>query len=372
MTPTSGKRAIERVRRAIRHAAARSSFLEPGKRLVVGLSGGQDSSCLLHALALTLAHVRTAHGIDLVAAHVDHALRPTSAEDAVRVVELARSLGVRTVVRRVDVGRYRRERFPGASLQEAARAARYHTLESLRQDVGAGALVLAHTADDQAETLLLNLLRGTGLTGLAGMSLEDRLDPSRLGPPPVEIGGTASAFTVVRPLLRVERRTTLAYCQETGLAYIEDLSNSSRAYTRNRVRLDLLPRLERFNPAIRAGLARLSDLAAEELTALDWFARDLHDRLAHADGRAAVRYPLSEWRRLPRGVQRRLLRMGIEQLAGGLAGVPAAPVEDALDLLQAGASGRFYHLPRGLEVHVQRGTFRLQRRPPSIERETGG
>ncbi len=196
------------VKRALRDVAARlSDLFRPDTRVVVAVSGGQDSTCLLHALS------RLRDRPDLVAACIDHGLRPESASEAATVADRARALGISGLVRRVDVAAYREEHGPLA-LQHAARIVRYEALASVVAEVGAQAVLVGHTADDQAETVLLHLLRGTGLTGLSGMRLDDQLDPARLGPVPAELLGQplAAPLRVVRPLLRVPRATTLAYC----------------------------------------------------------------------------------------------------------------------------------------------------------------
>ena len=321
---------------ALRHATARlPDLLVPGPRLVVAYSGGQDSTCLLHALA--------ERGLDLIAAHVDHGLRPESAADAARVAENAARLGVECRVVRVDVAK------TGRGVQAAARAARYRALVDIVGDEQARALLMAHTADDQAETVLLNLLRGAGLAGLAGMRLAEYLPPpaarSSEGPP----SGRGS-LRVARPLLRVERRSTLAYCQELGLPVVEDASNRSRIYTRNRVRLDLLPALEAFNPAIRRVLARLADLAAEDEAALAAHVQAVHEQLVRPAEPDARAYDLQGWRAQPRGVQRRLLRLALGKLLGTVVDVPASPIEDALDLLASSHGQHTYHLPGGVEL----------------------
>jgi tRNA(Ile)-lysidine synthase len=150
------------------------------------------------------------------------------------------------------------------------------------------------------------------------------------------------------------RSTTLAYCAEFGLSVVEDASNQSRAYTRNRVRLDVLPALERFNPRIRAVLARTADLAADDVAALDAIIGALLSRLSRADG-----YDLRLWRDQPRAIQRRLLRRALELVVGDLADVRAAPIEDALELLQFGTSGQTYHLPHGVELRIAADRFHL-------------
>jgi tRNA(Ile)-lysidine synthetase-like protein len=335
-------------------AAARlPEVFTPGSRLVVAYSGGQDSTCLLHALA------RARLGLDIVAAHVDHGLRADSAADAERVADLARALGVAVEVRRVDVGGYRKT-LPGWSVQQAARAARYQVLATVASSHAARAVLVAHTADDQAETLLINLFRGAGLLGLAGMRMDETIRPARLGPALPELGALPDAVRLVRPLLMVTRATTMAYCTELGLPLVEDASNLSRAYTRNRVRLDLMPVLEGFNPAIRTVLARTADLAAEEVAALDALVDELHARLARAPAPDVLEYDLRPWRAQPRALQRRLLRRGVESLVGGLIDVRAAPIDDALDVLRSAAQSPTYHLPYGVELRVVPPAFTLR------------
>ncbi|MCA1646912.1 MAG: tRNA lysidine(34) synthetase TilS [Chloroflexi bacterium] len=348
------------VERGLRAAAARlPDLFAPGTRLVVGFSGGQDSTCLVHALA----HSRL--GLDVVAAHVDHGLRADSAEAARAVAQAGAAMGVSVAIHRVDLATYHR-RLPGWSVQQAARAARYQVLAAVAQKTQAAAVLVAHTADDQAETLLINLLRGTGLVGLAGMRMDERIDLRRLGPALMLPEGDAHAahapevMRLTRPLLSTSRATTLAYCTEVGLVLVEDPSNQSRTYTRNRVRLDLLPALERYNPAIRAVLARTADLAAEDVALLDALVDEVHLRLARNPAPELVEYDLRLWQAQPRGLQRRLLRRGLESLVGGLVDVRAAPIEDALDVLHAGTAARTYHLPYGVELCLRAESFVLR------------
>jgi tRNA(Ile)-lysidine synthase len=335
----------------VRSAAARlPDLFAPGTRLVVGFSGGQDSTCLLHALANS--HKR----LELTAVHVDHALKAESAEAAQRAAQSAARIGVPCDVIRVDVAAYR-ENMHGWSVQQAARSARYQALASSVARQQAKALVVGHTADDQAETLLLNLVRGTGLSGLAAMRMDQTLELARLGPPVAELLAAPSTVRVARPLLTVTRGTTLAYCAQSGQLenLVEDASNQNRVYTRNRVRLDLLPALEQFNPAIRKVLARTADLAAEDVAALDAVAAELQVTLG-PNGH----YDLARWRAQPRAVQRRLLRLGLQSLVGILVDVPDAPIEDALDLLASAQPRQAYHMPYGIELCVDADAFTLR------------
>ena len=179
-----------------------------GAPVVVACSGGPDSLALLILAADA--------GLDPVAVHVDHGLRPESGLDADVVRDAARRLGVRARFLRVDVA-------PGGNLEARARDARYAALESARGELGATAVLVAHTADDQAETVLLNLLRGSGARGLSGMR-------SRRG-------------QIVRPLLGARRADVHAVCVERGFAPVVDPTNATRVHRRNWVRLDALPAL---------------------------------------------------------------------------------------------------------------------------------
>jgi tRNA(Ile)-lysidine synthase len=355
--------ASDTVRRALKTSAARlPDLFAPRTRLVVGFSGGQDSTCLLHALHRM--------DLDVVGAHVDHALRADSAADAERVTALGKEMGIPVEVTRVDVAAYH-SGLPGWSVQQAARSARYQALALVAKKQNSAAVVVAHTADDQAETVLLNLLRGSGLSGLAAMPMDDVVDIAHFGPHVAELPHAPQKLRLARPLLRVARPTTLAYCAEFGLSVVEDASNQSRTFTRNRVRLDLLPALERFNPAIRTVLARTADLAAEDIAALDALVDALHAGLARRTAPGVLAYELSIWRAQPRGMQRRLLRRGLESLLGGLVDVRAAPIDDALDLLQSGTPSQTYHLPYGVELCVESDIFLLRRHGRARQRNQG-
>jgi tRNA(Ile)-lysidine synthetase-like protein len=348
----------------VRAACARlPDLFAPRTPLAVAFSGGQDSSCLLHVLG--------GHDLDLLAVHVDHGLRPDSAADARRALELATAMGAAAEVVTVDVASYRQRQ----SVQQAARAARYQALGAVARKAGARALLVAHTADDQAETVLLNLVRGSGLRGLAGMRIDETIDLQRLGPAVPSLTDVPARVRVARPLLKVGRATTLAYCAEAGLSLIADPSNLSRVYTRNRVRLDLLPALERFNPAIRDVLSRTAELAADDDAALEQVVTELHAVLVRRSAPDVLEYDLPTWRAQPRGLQRRLLRHALGTLLGTLVDVPAAPIDDALDLLRSSQPGQAYHLPYGVELVTYSATFALyvhgRARPRSSSKSRG-
>ncbi len=237
--------------------------------VLLAVSGGADSVALLRAMAA----LKTDGPGRLVAAHLNHQLRPVEAEaDEALVVELCRRLGVACETGRIELDLAGPDGRDG--VEAAARRARYRFLEATAARLGARFVVTAHTADDQAETILHRIVRGTGIGGLSGMARARPLGPA----------------TLIRPLLAVRRAELLVYLAELGQSYREDSSNRDTSYTRNRIRHELLPRLaEQFNAGVVDALLRLGSLAGEVQTVIDALAGQLADRCVCQQRPSAVR-----------------------------------------------------------------------------------
>ena len=302
-----------------------------GQTVVAGLSGGPDSVAMLDALLL----LAPAHGLGVVAAHLDHGLRPGSKDDAAFCREACRRLGV--ILREGSADVPARARRDGGGQEEAAREERYAFLRGVKGREEAAAIAVAHTRDDQAETLLLRLLRGAGRRGLGAMR-------ERSG-------------DLWRPLLAASRAEVLDHLRVRGLAWREDPTNADPSFLRNRVRAELLPYLEaRLNPSARQTLARAAALLAEEDDLLAELADALWARVARPDGPAVLlaREALAS---APRALARRALRRALQE-TGGLKGVGHGHVEKLMTLA-VGASGRRLPLPGGREAFVRFGQIRI-------------
>lgn len=273
--------------------------LRPGEPLVVGFSGGPDSAAMLHALH---AHAHVA-GWPLVAAHLDHALRPGSSEDAAAAGRVAAGYGVPFVSERVDVGAL--AAVAQESIEAAARQARYAFLFRVAQQYGAQAVLVAHTADDQAETLLMHLLRGAGPQGMQSM-------PSYWLPNP-----WSQAIALVRPLLAASRQQVLDYCEQHALQPLHDPSNSSPAFFRNRVRHELLPLMEQLAPGVKGRLAQTAALHAAEGELLASAAEAAWRRSLAAAGRGYICLQRAALAAEPLALQRRVLQRAAGQLRPG-------------------------------------------------------
>ncbi|HEX6655507.1 MAG TPA: tRNA lysidine(34) synthetase TilS [Candidatus Limnocylindria bacterium] len=298
----------------------------PDAQLVLAISGGPDSTALLHGAAHLVAD--GTRQWRLLVAHLDHGLRPDSEADASHVAQMAATLGLPSRRERVDVAALARAE--GRSIEDAGRQARYRFLERIADDVGPAALIAtAHTADDVAETILLRIARGSGLRGLRGI-------PSRRG-------------RVVRPLLGERRERMRAALDAAGIPYLADPSNEDPAAAdRNRVRLEVLPALEKLNPRAVDALLRLSGLAAADDEALDAVAAAELARRHGPDG--------LDWRHPPaRAIGRRVIRLLAAEPAPG-----AERIEAVLDAAEGPRGGLTIELGGGRQVSVRERTIRVE------------
>ncbi len=329
----------------INSTIASHGLLPPGSTLVVAVSGGADSIALLDALR----QLAPAQRWQLHVAHVNHRLRGAESDaDADFVAQCAARAGLPCTVDSIDVARAQQDH---ASPENTARRLRYRQLADIARKVGARYIVLAHHEDDQAETVLLHLLRGSGLAGLAGMRyaspllLDEGMTDTASGiqdykPPD-------STITLVRPLLNVSRADLRAYCARRGLSYREDSSNETTTPQRNWLRHEVLPLLETRYPAVARALARAAHVLAADHAYLTATAEDWLDRHAQqcADG---VLFAHAEWRALPLALQTAVLRCAVCRVAGHTQGLEHAHVADARKTLQAGTTGVASALPDGL------------------------
>jgi len=313
--------------------------------LVVGVSGGADSVCLLHILA----RWRRELGIRLHVAHLNHQLRGIESEaDAEYVSDLAGSLDIPITIDKQDVAAYRTER--NCSIEEAARELRYAFFAQVVREVGAHRIAIGHTRDDQVETVLMHILRGTGITGLCGLASCSPMayDNQQMSLPASHpsLRSKRSNLLVIRPLLDITREETASYCQQHKLAPRVDSSNLSPSFFRNRLRLHLLPMLRQYNPSIDQALLRLADIAKEDIGFVEQQASGLWDEVARQENNT-IYLDKKQIAGLPIALQRQLLRAAVTKLAGDVRDIEATHIEAARSLLSKQPSKRV-SLPHGL------------------------
>jgi len=313
----------------------------PGHHLLVAVSGGPDSVALLSLLYRLARSWR----LTLTAVHCNYGLRGAESDgDESFVNTFCRERQLSLVIHRPMLVK-RRQR---SSLQAAARDARYDFMKQLAHEVGADCIAVGHTANDQAETLLMWMLRGTGMAGLAGMSYarEDR---------------------IIRPLLAATREEIVAYLDHEGLTYRRDSSNEKPLYHRNRIRRELLPVITRLAPAAVRVLQRQADLLHEDEHFLEGVTGDLVRTLVSHDSRGVQRVDRQAFIELPVALQRRLVRAVLRTYDEEGRASSIRVVESVRRVLLKGRSGARLSLKQAL-VTLDQGSMRFS---PTIGKDPG-
>ena len=310
------------------------------RQLLVAVSGGPDSVCLLHILV----RLQEELNMKLHVAHLNHQLRGVESEaDAQYVSHLAHQLGIPATIEARDVKAYQaRQRI---SLEEAAREVRYTFLAEVAKSTGTDCVAAGHTTDDHIETILMHLIRGTGTRGLRGLQPSSRWQSSD------------NSLTVIRPLLQVSRQETADYCQNHQLKPRFDISNLSLSPLRNRIRRQLLPQLQSYNPRVSEALLRTARIAGDDLTVLDKEVARLWDSLVQRQGDTII-LDKEKFLELPSALQRHLLRAAIEGILGNLKDIEARHIEEVMAALTKPA-GRRLNLPRGLAFSIEYNRYLL-------------
>jgi tRNA(Ile)-lysidine synthase len=332
-------------------ARARAAGFTAHDRIVVGFSGGRDSL----ALAAALRWVRASLGVEPVLVHVDHRLRASSGEEAVRAAQLAESLNLDFEA--VAVSAPPTDVHSGVGVEEAARRERYRNLFAVARRCGARAVATAHHRGDQAETVLLHLLRGGGVHGAAAMA-ERSPTPFPMPDPTHDISqeNSTSGVWLWRPLLNEPREVIDAYVAKLSPAPVEDPSNEDTTLRRNAVRHKVLPVLETHFPGAAAALSRYAALAAEDDRALEAIALSYLREGVDPGGRLAVA-PL---RAQPAAIQRRVIRRWLAEVTG-LSELSAERTDAVLLLGQSGRGGTALEIGEGWTVRLERGMLRAER-----------
>ena len=310
---------------AARDAITRYSMLEGGETILVAVSGGPDSTCLLDVMS----RLATQEGYELIVAHVDHGLSESSEEIANRVAKMGAEAGY-------DVHVARARDLAGPNLHARAREFRYSFFETIAQETGATKIATGHTMDDRVETTLARLVHGASTEGLAGI-------------PP-------SAGARIRPLITTRRVRTRAYCEENDLSFVEDPSNDDERFDRAVIRSHLIPFIEeRWGEGATSAIAAATDDLRDDAEALATMADRLYKDLARGEEGSLVlaRKPLEE---MPRALRRRMLERAVGPVRDRSGGIDA--VMRALD---EGGSGQRFAVASGIEVTLSRDEVRLFR-----------
>jgi len=341
----------------VRDTITSHNMLRYGDRVVVGVSAGPDSVCLLHVLH----QFRDELKLNLHALYIDHGLRPDETPAEIEFCKkMCEGSSVRFIVKAIDVTTYAK----GCNLnkQDAARELRYRAFEEAAFEIKADKIALGHNADDQIETFFMRIFRGSGPKGLSGI-------------PPVR-------GKIIRPLIEVERWEIEKFLEEDRVNYIVDSSNLKEDYLRNKIRLSFLPEVKKINPDIIETMSRTMEIFREEEKFFDILVTKTLMKLISRKTAAHIELFLSPMESMEKVILRRVLRRAIDETKG-LRGIGFAHIEDIMDLIRQGRHGDRLYLPKGLraiknyatlvmtsETPVKIGTYGLDVPGEVVIRET--
>jgi tRNA(Ile)-lysidine synthase len=323
---------------AVRRSISKFSMLSGGETVLVGLSGGPDSTCL----AMVLKELSPELSLSVRTLYVDHGLRPEETPGEIRFArELSAGLDMPFSVRNVEAGPFAREH--GLSIQEAARRLRLAALEEEARETGSRLIALGHNLDDQAETMVMRFLRGSGPTGLAGIA-------------PVR-------GQFIRPLIETERKDIEAFLSRRQVVPIRDPSNLKLDYLRNRLRVQVMPLLREINPDLSRTLAHTAEVFREEERYFSILVTKALMKLISRKTDTSIELFLAPLEAMEKVILRRVLRRAIDETRG-LRGIGFPHVEDIITLLKEGLPGDRVHLPGGVRVIKKYSTVLLTSEEP--------
>jgi tRNA(Ile)-lysidine synthase len=317
----------------------KNDMLRGGEKVLIGLSGGADSVCLLHVLSL----LRDRLNLDPIALYIDHGLRPHETGEEIEFCShLSEGLSVDFQNTSIDVKTYAQEH--GYGIQEAARELRYMTFERVASNIGAEKIALGHTIDDQLETFFMRIFRGSGPKGLSGI-------------PPVR-------GMIIRPLLDVEREDIEQYLKGERVRFIMDSSNLKKDYLRNRLRIVLIPEMKKIAPHIAQSIARMADILREEEKYFEIIIAKTLMRLISRKTDARIELFLSPLEAMDIVILRRVLRKALAETRG-LKGIEFIHIESIIQLVKHGRQGDRLHLPGGIRAIKDYATLVLTSEIPA-------
>lgn len=303
----------------------RENLISKNDKIIIALSGGPDSVCLLHVLN----KLSKQEGFTLYAAHLNHQIRGTAAhKDALYAMDLCAELGIRYFVKSLDVPTYCKEK--KLTLEEGARILRYEMLFELKGELAADKIAVAHNLDDQAETVIMRIMRGTGLTGLKGMEYK-RPDG------------------IIRPLMDVLKKDIEKYCQLNKLHPRIDHTNLEDEYTRNKIRIHLLPYIQReYAPNIKEALSRMANGLREDSLFIENIADQKFAEIAALIDADTVRIDLDLLESEDVVITKRIIRNAYKHIEGSYNGLEAVHLDDVIELMQNQRKNAKINLPKGI------------------------
>ncbi len=311
----------------IKKTITKYNLIENGDKIVVGVSGGPDSMTLLNILL----KIKEEYSLEIYVAHINHMIRENAKIDEEYVENYCLKNNIECFIKRANVIEKSKQEKKG--LEEIGREIRYNFFEEVLKNKNANKIAIAHNLNDRAETIIMNLIRGTGPSGLKG--IEEKRDK------------------YIRPLLEIPRKEIEEYCKENKINPRHDESNDDTTYTRNKIRNIVIPYLkDEFNPNIINGIIRLSDIIKEEQEYMNNQVKEAYDEIIIKEEKE-ICYDLKKFNNEDKVIQKRLILMGIEKIFGSSKGIEKINIEDIIKLCNNNIGNKFLKPNQRTKIEIK-------------------
>lgn len=305
------------------------NLIEANDKIVLGVSGGPDSLFMLDILNKLKEKLK----IKLIVAHINHKIRKEADEEEQFVKEFCKKINVEFYSKRIEVEKYANNNKIG--IEEAGRKIRYEFFEEVCKVVGANKIAVAHNKNDKVETMIMHVLRGSGISGLQGIQPKTN-------------------NKIIRPIIEIERKDIEKYCEEENLQPRIDKSNYDNTYTRNKIRNVVIPYInEEFNPNFIETMTRLSELITEENTFLNKLTETEYNKILIQKKDEEILLDLKKFNGLDNIIKKRIILYTVSQLRGGSQGIEKIHIEDIVKLCQNNIGNKFLIPNKGLKILVK-------------------
>lgn len=310
------------------------NLIQKGDKIVIGVSGGPDSMCLLDSLYC----LKDKLNIEIIVAHINHKIRKEADEETEYVKDYCKNKNIKCYVKKAEVEKLAKEQKLGT--EEMGRKIRYDFFKEVAKKENANKIATAHNLNDNVETVMLNLLRGTGISGLKG----------------IEIKRTEDNLKYIRPIRECERKDIEKYCEEQNLNPRIDKTNFENIYNRNKVRNELIPFLKKeFNPNILEGINRLSDLAREEEEYFEEIISKKYEELKIGENLNEIVLELHKFNELNKVIKSKIIIYTINKANGNVQGIEKIHIEDIIKLCENNIGNKYLTPNKNVKVFVKKG-----------------
>lgn len=310
------------------------NLIQKGDKIVIGVSGGPDSMCLLDSLYC----LKEKLGIEIFVAHINHMIREEADEETEYVKEYCKNKNIKCYVKKADVEKLAKEQKLGT--EEMGRKIRYEFFNEVAQKENANKIATAHNLNDNVETVLMNILRGSGISGLKG----------------IEISRKETNIEYIRPIRECERQEIEKYCKEQNLDPRIDKTNFESIYNRNKIRNEIIPYLKKeFNPNVLEGINRLSDIAREEEEYFDKVIAKEYEELKIGENEKEVILDLKEFNKLEKVIKSRIILYTINKTNGNVQGIGKIHIEDIIKLCENNIGNKYLTPNKNIKIFVKKG-----------------